>query len=91
MQNKTSPKMPTFNAPRFSATVWKFCEDREKNSGGGSWPVAWALTCQHGILQGKLEEFVKWHNCLEAKKYNLSLCKFPTENFRRNSKLSTED
>ncbi|MEK9179020.1 MAG: hypothetical protein AAB893_00955 [Patescibacteria group bacterium] len=89
--NKTSKKMPSFNAARFSAGVWKFCENREKNSGGGSWPAAWALSCQRGILHDKLEEFAKWRDCMEKKKYNISLCKFPTENFYRDPKIAAEE
>lgn len=89
-ENKTSKKMPSFNAARFSAVVWKFCENREKNSGGGAWPYAWALSCQHGILNDKFEEFAKWRDCMERKKYKLPLCKFPSENFSRDSKLAAE-
>lgn len=57
MQNKLLPRTPSFNASLFSATVLIFCEKKEKESGGGSWPVAWSYSCQNRILEAKLKEF----------------------------------
>jgi hypothetical protein len=34
-------KSPSFNVGRFAATVARFCEHREKDSGAGAWPFAW--------------------------------------------------
>jgi hypothetical protein len=86
---KSNPpsKLPTFSAERFSATVTTFCEDKEKNSGGGSWPYAWAYTCKNRILESKLKEFSVWNDCMENKH---KTCIFPTENFDRSSKSEVE-
>jgi uncharacterized protein YecT (DUF1311 family) len=46
-------KIPDFNAARFSATVDQFCTERERESGFGSWPRAYALGCKLGIVQKK--------------------------------------
>jgi hypothetical protein len=84
-------KLPLFSAERFSAIVWKFCEHRERDSGGGEWPVAWALSCQNGILQDKYQEFETWSRCVENQGKKHNVCKYPDERFVRSSKLAAEE
>lgn len=76
-------KLPEFNAARFSAVVGQFCTEYHKESGGGSWPHAWAAGCQNAILNKKYDEFVAWQSCMEKNENKSASCKFPDENFDR--------
>lgn len=76
-------KVPSFNPAWFAADVLAHCSLREKESGGGSWPYAWALVCQSEILIKKLEEFREWRNCIHQGKVDLVTCPFPSEKFDR--------
>jgi len=82
--------LPDFNAARFSATIDQFCTEREKESGGGSWPTAWALSCKLGFLKDKHQEFGAWNACLEKNENMIPACKFPTENFDRTKESEIE-
>jgi len=64
---KPSRRPPSFNAARFAVTVATYCQEREKGSGGGSWPTAWALSCENEILSGKLREVTAWNACTQAR------------------------
>lgn len=74
-------KLPLFNPAAFAAKVDKYCIDRERNSGGGSWPTTHALSCENGILKKKFRELAKWHKCMERNDRKWTLCKFPDERF----------
>jgi hypothetical protein len=91
LMNIKVKKLPDFNAARFSAIVDEFCTERERESGGGSWPHAWAISCQLGIMQKKYEEFLSWRSCMEKHENKLSLCKFPNESFDRDIKSAAEE
>jgi hypothetical protein len=70
-----------FNPARFAATTMDFCSEREADSGYGSWPYVWALSCQAGLLQTKLAELRSWAACQAAS--TPSSCKSLNENFER--------
>ena len=84
---------PSFNVGRFAATVARFCEHREKDSGAGAWPFAWAQACEREILAGKLTEISASNACTRARlngtnagtqtKSKLRPCPFPNEAFDR--------
>jgi len=91
LNRQLSQNLPSFNPARFSAMVSSFCEKKEQESGGGSWPVAWSLICQNRIISAKLQEFYVWKACMEKRKKNYGSCKFPTEAFDRSLKSETEE
>ena len=68
------------NPATFAAATLAFCLKREEETGFGSWPYAWALTCQSERLDQKLAELRTWRACLESKS---SGCVVPTSNFDR--------
>jgi len=72
------------NPARFAAATMDFCGKREAESGFGSWPYVWALSCQSEILQTKLTELRSWVACKSAPKR--SSCKPLNENFDRSPK-----
>jgi hypothetical protein len=76
-------KLPSFNPANFAANVDKYCYDREKESGGGSWPSAYAAMCENGIFKTKFREFAAWHKCMDGNGRKWALCKFPNETFSR--------
>jgi hypothetical protein len=86
LMNMKVKKLPSFNAERFSAAVFKFCKESEKNSGFNAWPEAYAYECLSDILKQKFEKFVSWHSCMYKKKNKLSSCKFPSESFDHSRK-----
>ncbi len=71
-----------FNVATFAADVFRFCRDREANSGGGTWPYAWALTCQAKRLDDKLAELRAWRSCLDQKR---SKCPTVTNKFDKSA------
>lgn len=91
LQNKSVIKIPSFNVALFSATVSNFCENKEKESGGGSWPVAWSYSCYNRILESKLKEFSTWDACNEEKQGKHKTCKLPSENFDKSMEQETEN
>jgi hypothetical protein len=74
-------KLPPFNPAGFAAKVDNYCSNRERNSGGGSWPTAHSLSCENGILKKKFREFAKWHKCMDGNGRKWTLCQFPDEKF----------
>ncbi len=66
------------NPATFAATTLAFCIKREEERGFGSWPYAWALTCQSERLQQKMTELRTWRACLESKSAG---CSVPTSIF----------
>jgi hypothetical protein len=91
LKDNLSQKLPIFNAVRFSTIVSRFCENKEKDSGGASWPYAWAYTCQNRILEAKVKEFSSWKDCMGKNENKLKSCKFPDESFDRSPKLKAEE
>jgi hypothetical protein len=91
LRNIKTKKLPDFNVARFSAVVNNFCTEHEKESGGGSWPVAHALSCQFGIMQKKYAEFVSWRSCMEKNGNKMRSCKFPNERFNRSIERAEEE
>jgi hypothetical protein len=89
--NRKVRKLPDFNAARFSAIVDQFCVDRERDSGGGSWPHAWASNCQLEIMKKKYKEFVLWEACMEKTGDQFASCRFPNESFNRSAKKDDEE
>jgi hypothetical protein len=93
-------KHPSFNVGRFAATVARFCEHREKDSGAGAWPFAWAQACEREILAGKLTEISASNACTRARlsgtntgaqtKSKLGPCPFPNEAFDRTTSSLAE-
>lgn len=73
-----------FNAARYAAATMRFCAAREANRGMGNWPYAWALDCQAGYLEVKLEELRSFAACRATSKR--SACKKVTEKFDRSPK-----
>lgn len=59
-----------FNLASFSAATFRFCLKREAESGGGSWPYVWALSCQVERLDDKLTELRAWRTCHDQKRTN---------------------
>lgn len=90
LMNVNIKKLPDFNPARFSATVDHFCTEREKESGGGSWPHAWALDCKLGFVKDKRQEFIEWKACMEKNENKVSACIFPTEDFDRTKEREVE-
>lgn len=76
-------RSPHFNPAFFSADVLAHCTIQNKESGGGSWPYAWALTCQKELLFRKLNEFKEWRSCIRNRKLGSAACTFPSEKFDR--------
>jgi hypothetical protein len=91
LTNIKTKKLPDFNVARFSVVVDKFCAERERESGGGSWPAAHAFSCQHEIMKKKYDEFVSWRSCVEKNQNKLKLCRFPSERFNRNIECPSEE
>lgn len=74
-------KLPQFNPALFSADVLAHCTELNKESGGGSWPYAWALSCKKDLLFRKLNEFKEWRSCTQNRKFGSVACSFPSEKF----------
>ena len=72
-----------FNPAWFADATMKFCERREAESGGGSWPYVHALHCQYRLFEAKLAEVRSWNVC--QSKRNSVKCKFPSEAFNRSA------
>lgn len=73
-----------FNPAHFARDSLSFCEKREAESGGGSWPFFWALDCQSEILHAKLKEFREWKMCISSQ--DRKSCRRPTEKFERKAR-----
>jgi hypothetical protein len=74
---------PSFNPATFAATVDRFCYDRERDSGGGGWPVAHGARCKNRILRAKFKEFLSWHECMQTNRRKRTLCTFPNMDFNK--------
>ena len=95
-----SATVAPFNAAHFVELIEEFCTEREKNSGGGYWPIAHAQECRGEMLEAKRKEFEAWTACAQAaqqpqrlpapaKPLN-DLCPLPDESFDRTPKSEDE-
>ncbi len=79
--NKKPPRHRRFFDPeQFIRQIDSYCSEREKDSGGGLWPTAWALTCINNLLSEKYNEFDVWQKCA-AKENKSDQCVMPGNNF----------
>ena len=84
-----SSKQPKrFNLTRFMNKAIIYCNNREKDSGGGHWPATWALNCIGEQMTAKINEFHHWKTCIKLKPNALS-CQFPNDS-SLSKKLATD-
>lgn len=69
-----------FDPEHFVHQITSYCSEKEKDSGGGLWPTAWALTCINNLLNEKHNEFNNWQKCITQTNASVQ-CTVPDNRF----------